>query len=777
MLNSLIDLITAPGRALFSLAVIASVLWMALPSSGTASPAQQSLIVSASAAEPAGIRIAPRTNRTNTSISLTSPGRYTLVLDQQGITEWYNLRRDPQHQQNLVLNGTRLLEHRNATGQLLSGTLTLVQQGSVRTIVRWQGTDPTSGRAFSIEYTIWAGGQIAISSSGNPAPSINLTRAPGHFSGATLQMLSETASIHTGMLYLDAWTAEGLSDLKNAATQQRYDASEGSLQAQRTSEAATSLTVTVPDGFVRQPRLSIANWPSATTVVRYQGVTLAPGADYVSEWDANTGELTFQYLNLLPPSNDATERSFEFSGGPEAGEVLSLGIVGRTLDPTSGYLIVDANMPAAVNSGANATVGDIFQIPYIQNSANLTVSVALTGAPAGYKVELVLNGNSTIISGSFPQNVALTLPGKGEHTLQGYILNASNQRINASADDTITSIGYGQIFVAVGDSITTGYGDSCVRHAANPDCPSPVQTSPYPISEPGDSPTTSTDLRNYYQLDNYNISNPSNGFDSQDDAFYRGYPVTLNNHLTDCTGDTPTFILNDGASGAVAQSGANPTNHSVYYRVSVSSLPSILDHIDTLGASGVFLQIGTNDANANVTSLNYETGLRNILEAFQTAIPDLRIWVARVPWNQNASKQTLIQQYNALIPDVVVLRNSIMGNSNVQLGPDFYTIFQNQTSLFADTYHPNRSGYVQMENAWRDTLCPSLATPTPTITNTPTNTPTGTLTATPTATPTATATHTGTPTHTPTNTATPTATPTGTRTPVPVLSLPVVVVP
>lgn len=705
------------GRLLITLMVTAAILVMSVWA-GAPLRSQAQVRV----AEPSGLRLETQRAQAGTLV-LTSAGRFSLTLDGSGIVAWYNLRRDPQRAQNLVAPGRRLLEHRRP-GDLepLSGRLTLARQGLARSVVRWEGLDA----AYTVEYTIWAGGQIAVTSSGDPAPDVTLTRADGHLTGAALQPVAADAAGRTLMLYLDSWTGEDLSSALQITAASPYQPRSG---AQRATRAAGDLVVRVPDGMVRSPRFEVANWPGPDLEMTLQGTRLVAGSDYVAEWDAGSGTLTAQYLGLLPATSDAAARSFSLAAQPLGGASLSLGVVGRTLDPTDGRLQVDANLPTV--NGNTATVGDLFEIPYIQTGAGITISAAIQGAPANPGVRLVLKRGAATVqtvdaSGSSVQ-VSLTLPAMGEYRLEGFILS-NGAPVAGSPDDTIDPLGYGHVFVAVGDSITTGYGDSCVRSAANGDCPSPVATSPYPITSPEQSPQSSADLRNYYQLDTYNVndfSSPGN-----DDPFFRGYPVTLNNLLTTCT-EAPVFILNDGASGSYAGYNSAAPNgtilvHSVLYRTNpTGALPSLLDHMDTFGADGVLLQIGTNDANYTtggvITPARYRQGLSEAIANMRAALPSMKIWVARVPWNQATANnvQTRIQGYNTEIASLVASINS----SNVALGPDFYTTFQNQASLFADTFHPTRQGYQLMESAWQSTLCPSFppatATPTGTLTSTP----------------------------------------------------------
>ncbi len=714
-------------KQVITLLVVGAILWT---SGGLAHGTQPN---QGQAAPPSGLIVIQQTPDGRATLIVRSTQRFELILDDQGIASWYDLRRDPQRRANLVAAGTHLLEHRVAGSTApLTGQLTLVRATPVQTQIVWRGTTSASLEPFTITYTIWVGGQIAITTRSAGPLLTDLHRDPLATVGAVLQTVSSETidgglTQRTLMLYLDAWMGEELGIPVQAITNRLSG-------AVRTSAMANQpVRIEMPLGTLRQPRLEIAHWPGANFTIRRAGKILVAGQDYLADWDTTSGLLVVQYLGLLTPDASAQERTFEIID-QFAPTTLSLGVSGRTLDEATGLLVIDANVPAGSSPLSNTT-NDIFKIPYIQSTPQVIVTGTTQGAPAGSGVQFVLDG--TIVATVFGSSVqtTITLPRMQEYRLDGYIVTSNGQRLNNTADDSIETLGYGRIFVAIGDSITAGlrgYGVGPNNNKIGP------ITYSYPVTSYVNSPEGSTDRRNIYQLDNYFVSGSSL---PEYDSYNRGYQMRLNNLLATC-GGTPMFILNDGVSdnrtAYFANSGESPDPNSVLARA-----PAYNSHIATLGADRVLLQIGTNDASGipapdpSLLPIEYNHGLTNAIAALQTPNSGLKIWVARIPWRgdsgSNAAALTRTQDFNAEIPNVITARNS--GTNPVRLGPDFYSHFLNNPSYLdatdASNLHPNQTGYDSMADLWATTLCSDLPPP-PAVT--PTSTATATATATPTRT-------------------------------------------
>ncbi len=682
-------------------------------------------------------------------LQVTSPGRFALSLDDMGIVAWYDLRRDPEQQANLVEPEAHLLEHKLNGGALLRGTLSIREQTPVYVRVVWEGRAGWLLEEFMMEYVIWAGDQVAVSIEGPADVVTTLHRRSGATIGAALSVAEPAdgqtpVSAHQAMLFLNAWTpdpgvqittVQGSSSPPGDALQ--YDPQQHVLRVQASEDP--NLHLQIPsDGGLRQPRFVIGEWPGADLTVRRGSTILVDGQDYLADWNPVTRILTLQYLHLLPPGANV----FEITNDPPPLS-LSLGIAGQDLDE-NGWLVVDANMPDA---GGTETLSDTFRIPYIQSAQQFTTTASFQGAGAG--VDFVIDGD--VIQRVFGApgemlQAVFTLAPRGDHRLDGYVIDANGNRLSEIPNDSIETISLGRVFLSIGDSITAGYGGSQVG----------VGDANYPVDSYERSPEHSPDRRNIYQYDN----NAYTG-----DEYYRSYQVSLNPALTSC-GSAPAFILNAGFSGART---AGEGDRNLQAKVDAYN-----GFIQRYGAAYVLLQIGTNDVSDNIPVTTWSPQLGGVIDSLQDPNPDLNIWVARIPWRNRPDQdlyKTRTAEYNTSIPTIVVEQN----DQRVRVGPDFYTLFEGESDRFSDDLHPNQDGYNLMAAEWArediaDLPCivmqnepslplPPMPTSTPTATLTPTSTPTATLT--PTSTPTATLT----PTSTPTATLMPTSTPTATLTP------------
>lgn len=674
--------------------------------------------------------------------------RFELHIDVAGIAGWYDLRRDPNRAVNLVPPDAHLLEHRTADGMRLTGTWTLEEATPVRARVVWNGQAGTAAQHFTIEYSIWASGAIAVVVQSDGPIRTTLQRVPTAITGAALQAqpaitAADGTFAQSLMLFLDAWTGEETAVLASAppaagpglaqTTDETltYDAGRGALRATATGDR--TVLQLPPDVGLRQPRFEVANWPRADLTLSQGDTVLVAGQDYLADWNADQQQLTLQYLGVVPPQSDPTLRTFTLSAAAPAAPTLSLTIAGKTIDPVTGKLFIDANLPSGQNS--QNTLSDSFYIPYIQTTAQVTAQATLQGGGAGVAFDLIyLPTGATItqLDTTAPYEQDFTLPQMGEYKLEAFILaDANGSRLNNTPDDSIKPLGYGRVFVSIGDSVTSGkFGRLLESGDAN---------------YPGDNCANlsaaecSSDQRNFYQADNYLRS---------DSDVYTGYLVELNDLVTECR-TAPVFLLNDGLSG-IRVTGVK------------SRISAYRDHIEKLGANYVLLQVGTNDASQSMSASAWETEIGNVIGALQASNPGLNIWMPTLPW-RNDNKDSFIVSYNTRLPGIRTAWHT--ATNPVWAGPDFYSLLKNRTDLMSDTLHPNIPGFTLMANTWDDTICnkltnpePATSTPTATATTTPTNTATATATTTPTNTTTATATT------TPTNTATATATKTPTNT-------------
>jgi lysophospholipase L1-like esterase len=259
---------------------------------------------------------------------------------------------------------------------------------------------------------------------------------------------------------------------------------------------------------------------------------------------------------------------------------------------------------------------------------------------------------------------------KGEYQIDAIFIDSNGYELHGNfASDTAVQVGIGDVYVAIGDSITYGIGDD-------------ISTD-----------NTSHDWRN--------IS--------------AGYSPILNNKLTTLKG-YPHTILNEGVPGDTSSGG----------------LTRIQEVIDRNPISKYFLILyGTNDSHSHNNSVPVRSGLDTngklmlesnpnypgtFLHNMQTIIDKLKSSqkipvLSKVPITLGpcsncpsfpnpdlASRNLLIQEYNIVI-DALVLINGILISP-----PDFYNYFRLHQNEMSDNLHPNGLGYQSMSNLWFDSI-------------------------------------------------------------------------
>lgn len=646
-------------RRLLLALTLASLAALLAPANAPAAPAARP------PAAPQGLTLTTVHEGGRALLSVTSAGRFELRLDEGGIVAWYDLGRDPGRGANLVAPGQTLVTHRGAGGAPLRGAWRVERETPVLAQISW------SGAGFTRSYTIWAAGQVAISTLGSAEP-MALARNPAGATGAALQSDGAGAA----MLFLDAWTGED-----RPATLAAAGAGEPALAAIATGGVAT-LTVP-PEAGLRAPRLVIEGWSGPARSVRQGGALLIEGQDYLAHWEQATDTLYVQVLAGLPPGGDPAGRTFSVTQQATPG--LSLGVRGRVLN-ADGLLQVDGNMP---DNGGKLSLYDLFFIPYIQTAATANLTAVFQGAGAG--VEFLLNGESRKVFGAAGSTLeaSFTLPAFGEYRLDGYIIDEAGNRLSPTPDDTIAPFGFGRVIITIGDSITGGSnGDEVAAGDVN-----------FPVTSYLRSPAASQDRRNIFQFDNRNF------YGAVQASFQRGYQLSLNDLLTACGGD-PVFILNSGYGGLrltyKRSETSEPSNNTA-----MAKLPTYLDQIDKLDADYLIIQLGTNDAFDGQSRTFFRRDLDTFVDTLRGSATGRHIWLARLPYNQFrtitdpatlADRQKRLVDFNKDITSVANALNS--AGRPVRLGPDFYTYFELNQTLLDDGTHPTQAGYEAMAQLW-----------------------------------------------------------------------------
>ena len=351
-------------------------------------------------------------------------------------------------------------------------------------------------------------------------------------------------------------------------------------------------------------------------------------------------------------ANNAIEQRVQFS--PKIGQFIRLVAITE----------VNGNRWASM---AEANVEGVCQDPFVriinpltnevQGRPDLTVtaSVCLTqAAHAGWGVKFSVDGGA--------QEQTITLPVDGvihpdtfqwtfaglsgdNHQIEAFIVDALGMPVvGNNTSDIITNIGIGDVFAAIGDSITVGVGDD------------------------DNTDGTSQDGRN---------TNTGLGF------------IPILNDILTAERLYPHNIHNDGISG--------DSSAGVLVRA-----PKILK--SRKKTSAFLILIGSNDANSGLVPSGkgpnppgpgtFKDNLQQIIDLLHNPAQGREVYLAKVPYTTNAASIPFILDYNIAI-DELVTQN---GLPDV---PDFFTHFQtSQLELAGDGLHPNGNGYKSMASLW-----------------------------------------------------------------------------
>lgn len=391
--------------------------------------------------------------------------------------------------------------------------------------------------------------------------------------------------------------------------------------------------------------------------------------DYLVEYRTGTDAFqAFSHVAATTPARVVTGLTHGASYDFKVSAVNSVGtgMAATTTTSTTSHNIAITS-PAREVSGASdvATLAisrdecsSTFRIPYIQTSTTLAVASTVSGGlPSGGGVRFVLTKGSTQIvqyDMSAPFTTSFTSLVKGEYTLDTYIVDASQViQTGVANHDQATHIGIGDIYIAIGDSITEGYDGTAYN------------VDPYPNWL--NVPVKSTDNRNYPQC------GASSGF-YQDHWQEVSQHIALNNTLTSVF-DYPVFILNEGFAGITTPGYLTRT-----------SLTSWQNRINTLVPNKWLVNLGVNDGGG---SSGYQTDMQSLITTLETSYaatgPGIVLAVPTIRTNWQPYITNLIS------------------NNSLTAGPDFNTFFANHISDVPSLYgviHPTVPGDIQMARLW-----------------------------------------------------------------------------
>jgi lysophospholipase L1-like esterase len=302
------------------------------------------------------------------------------------------------------------------------------------------------------------------------------------------------------------------------------------------------------------------------------------------------------------------------------------------------------------------------------NPSNIISSSAVAAnVPVGGGIEFLLDGTNSILDTSPPYLATFAGVSQGNHSVDAIIRNASNVELGR---DTNTLVGVqGDYYIAVGDSITNGEGDT-------------------------------------YASDNQ--SERIIGFQGYENSL----TVMLGNSLS-----IPVIIYNEGIGGDASVDTA------------FSRINSILARHP--GANKVLLQLGTNDANSSVpsgagctgTACNgtYKGNMQSLINTLTTA--GFTVYTALPPPIFGSSTIFTNPATASINTNYILQYHSVVINelTNRQLGPNLYTYFlgsgENRFSMFYDELHPDSLGHAVISVLWHNALDPSAPVALPFVLN------------------------------------------------------------
>ncbi len=406
-----------------------------------------------------------------------------------------------------------------------------------------------------------------------------------------------------------------------------------------------------PNGVIDSPTGNVSI--NAGETVNFAGTGSDPDGDpsLIYLWDFDGG---------APNSTAEDPGSIQFNNPGTYNVTFTVTDSSNVSDPTPGQRTITVTN----NGGCGSLFVEITKplTKAIQAPPNFTVTTnACLDSQNHSGVKFKLDGGNSqggaeITDLSSPYAAVFSnVPMTDGHTIEAVIIdNNGNEVSGQNTSDTVTQIGSGDYYVAIGDSITFGVGDN--------------------IS----SDDTSQDGRNQSQ----------------------GYTPILNDLLTQSK-SYPHTVVNKGVSGHKSIEG-------------LSLLPSIIaEHPD---ARFYLIQYGTNDATGGGVipvpsglGLNsgdpgypgtYKHNMQQIIDLIRNSSGvSKEPYLAKLPYAPTAPNLSQrMAEYNLVIDELV------SANSIAVTPPDFYAYFQANPNQFHDNVHPNGAGYQGMAGLWANSL-------------------------------------------------------------------------
>jgi lysophospholipase L1-like esterase len=353
--------------------------------------------------------------------------------------------------------------------------------------------------------------------------------------------------------------------------------------------------------------------------------------------------------------------------------------------PLLSFLSPSAQLAAAPRTASLAVpaFGGTFQVPYIQTSPNLDVTVAVRGPADRSIVDVILDAGTPaqqlVRRMTPPWTATFSGLSYGEHTLTARLYVPEPGIPLAVALDApplaqayLDHVARGDIVAALGDSTTEGLGEGPWQGADQQ-----LLAGAYPDWTAASARLAGTHP-DWITADSRTF--PQNG---PNVGPRPSFIAELARTLTAQTGH-PVLVINDGWSGTTADA---------YLHISTSTV--FADQMNRTKPDAWVMNLGVNDALVKRSPADYIARLQGIVTNLETqfgATPD-QVHVACPSYAKQPERNALESQYLGPI-------DQLRAQDKLGAAPNFFSAFRDNQGLIADEVHPNFAGYAAMGQLW-----------------------------------------------------------------------------